>query len=60
MLQNYFPVLLFVIVGLLVGIGPLLLGRLIAPDRPDAAKLSPYECGFAAFEDARSKFDVRF
>ena len=60
MLQNYFPVLLFVIVGLLVGIGPLLLGRLIAPDRPDAAKLSPYECGFEAFEDARSKFDVRF
>ncbi|MBV8649123.1 NADH-quinone oxidoreductase subunit A [Paludibacterium sp.] len=60
MLQNYFPILLFIVVGLLVGAGPLLLGRLLAPNRPDAEKLSPYECGFEAFEDARMKFDVRF
>jgi NADH-quinone oxidoreductase subunit A len=60
MLQNYFPILLFIVVGLLVGAGPLLLGRLLGPNRPDAEKLSPYECGFEAFEDARMKFDVRF
>ncbi|AXK40849.1 NADH-quinone oxidoreductase subunit A [Crenobacter cavernae] len=60
MLQNYFPILLFVVVGLLVGVVPILLGRLVAPNRPDPEKLSPYECGFEAFEDARMKFDVRY
>ncbi len=60
MLSNYFPILLFVIVGLLVGVVPILLGRLISPNRPDPEKLSPYECGFEAFEDARMKFDVRY
>ena len=60
MLENYFPVLLFIIVGLAIGVVPLLLGRILAPNRPDAAKLSPYECGFEAFEDARMKFDVRY
>jgi len=51
---------MFVLVGLAVGAGPLLLGSLIGPKRPDAEKLSPYECGFEAFEDARMKFDVRY
>ncbi|GGY14449.1 NADH-quinone oxidoreductase subunit A [Paludibacterium paludis] len=60
MLQNYFPILLFIIVGTLVGVAPILLGWLLAPNRPDAEKLSPYECGFEAFEDARMKFDVRY
>ena len=60
MLQNYFPILLFVVVGLLVGVAPLVLGWLLAPNRPDPEKLSPYECGFEAFEDARMKFDVRY
>ncbi len=60
MLENYFPVLLFICVGLAVGVVPLVLGRILAPHRPDSAKLSPYECGFAAFEDARMKFDVRY
>lgn len=60
MLQNYFPILLFIVVGLLMGVGPMLLGRILGPSRPDDAKLSPYECGFEAFEDARMKFDVRF
>jgi NADH-quinone oxidoreductase subunit A len=59
-LENYFPVLLFLLVGLGVGVVPQVLGRLIAPHRPDAAKVSPYECGFEAFEDARMKFDVRY
>src|SRR4030065_475721 len=43
-----------------MGVAPLVLGRLLAPHRPYSAKLSPYECGFAAFEDARMKFDVRY
>jgi NADH-quinone oxidoreductase subunit A len=60
MLENYFPVLLFIIVGLGVGVAPMVLGRLVGPHRPDSAKLSPYECGFEAFEDARMKFDVRY
>ncbi|SUX28468.1 NADH-quinone oxidoreductase subunit A [Chromobacterium vaccinii] len=60
MLQNYFPILLFILVGLLVGVLPLLLGRALGPNRPDPEKLSPYECGFEAFEDARMRFDVRY
>jgi NADH-quinone oxidoreductase subunit A len=60
MLENYFPVLLFIGVGIVMGVLPLLLGRILGPHRPDAQKLSPYECGFEAFEDARMKFDVRF
>ena len=60
MLENYFPVLLFIAVGLVMGVAPLALGRLLGPHRPDPAKLSPYECGFEAFEDARMKFDVRY
>jgi len=64
MLENYFPILLFMLVGLVFGIAPLLLGgvlsRLLGVHRPDSAKLSPYECGFEAFEDARMKFDVRY
>ena len=60
MLENYFPVLVFVIVGLGFGCVPILLGRLLGPHRPDAQKTSPYECGFEAFEDARMQFDIRY
>ncbi|TXT24932.1 MAG: NADH-quinone oxidoreductase subunit A [Gallionellaceae bacterium] len=60
MLENYFPVLLFIAVALVMGVAPLVLGRLAGPHRPDSAKLSPYECGFEAFENARMKFDVRY
>jgi NADH-quinone oxidoreductase subunit A len=64
MLENYFPILMFILVGLTVGVLPLLLGgglsRLLGVHRPDSEKLSPYECGFEAFEDARMKFDVRY
>jgi NADH-quinone oxidoreductase subunit A len=59
-LANYFPVLLFILVGIGVGLAPMLLGKFLAPSKPDAEKLSPYECGFEAFEDARMKFDVRY
>lgn len=60
MLENYFPVLVFVLVGIAIGVLPVAAGFLLAPNRPDAEKLSPYECGFEAFEDARMKFDVRY
>jgi NADH-quinone oxidoreductase subunit A len=60
MLAEYYPVLLFILVGLAVGVGPMVLGALLGPHRPDPEKLSPYECGFEAFEDARMKFDVRY
>ena len=60
MLAEYFPILLFLLVGLGVGVGPMVLGKLVGPNRPDPEKLSPYECGFEAFEDARMKFDVRY
>ncbi len=59
-LQAYLPVILFILVGVAVGIAPQVLGFLLGPQRPDAAKNSPYECGFEAFEDARMKFDVRY
>jgi NADH-quinone oxidoreductase subunit A len=59
-LDTYLPVLLFILVGLAVGVVPQVLGYLLGPQRPDAAKNSPYECGFDAFEDARMKFDVRY
>jgi len=59
-LENYLPVLLFVLVGAAVGVAPMAIGKLLGPSRPDAAKLSPYECGFEAFEDARMQFDVRY
>ena len=60
MLENYFPILLFILVGLAVGIGPIVAGFILSPNRPYAEKNSPYECGFEAFEDARMKFDVRY
>ena len=60
MLANYLPVLIFICVGLLVGTVMIVLGFVLAPHKPDSEKLSPYECGFEAFEDARMKFDVRY
>ena len=60
MLEQYFPILLFIIVGLGLGLILLSLGAVLSPRRPDPEKLSPYECGFEAFEDARMKFDVRY
>ena len=60
MLEQYFPILLFIIVGLGLGVLLLSVGSLLAPSKPDPQKLSPYECGFEAFEDARMKFDVRY
>jgi NADH-quinone oxidoreductase subunit A len=59
-MENYFPILMFVLVGVAIGVLPVAMGFILAPSRPDPEKLSPYECGFEAFEDARMKFDVRY
>ena len=59
-LANYLPTLLFLIVATGIGIALMVAGRFLGPRRPDAQKLSPYECGFEAFEYARMKFDVRY
>ena len=59
-MENYFPILMFVLVGIAIGVLPVAMGFILAPSRPDPEKLSPYECGFEAFEDARMKFDVRY
>ena len=60
MIENYLPILIFIGVGIFVGVVPMLLGWVLGPRRPDREKLSPYECGFEAFEDTRMKFDVRY
>ena len=64
MLAEYFPVLIFIVIALALGAILLatggILGKLLGHSRPDDEKNSPYECGFEAFEDSRSKFDVRY
>jgi NADH-quinone oxidoreductase subunit A len=59
-LAEYWPVLLFIAVAAGMGIVLITLGLLVGPRRPESDKLSPYECGFEAFEDARMQFDVRY
>jgi len=59
-LADYFPILLFILVALVFGGVMIGVGWVLGPNRPDSEKLSPYECGFEAFEDARMKFDVRY
>ena len=63
-MENYFPILVFIVIGLVMGAVMIIigfgLGKLMGHARPDAAKQSPYECGFEVFEDARIKFDVRY
>ena len=59
-LDTYFPVLLFIVVGICVGVVPQVLGRFIGPHKPDPQKLSPYECGFEAFGDARMQYSIRY
>lgn len=60
MLENYLPILIFIGIGLVTGTAMIAIGFLLGPNKPDSDKLSPYECGFDAFEDARMKFDVRY
>ena len=61
MLENYLPVLIFLIIGSVVGIALMFIGGfLLSTPKPYEAKNAPFECGFEAFEDARLKFDVRY
>ena len=60
MLSNYLPVLIFVLISLAIAVIVISLGYVLRTHRPDSEKLSPYECGFESFEDARMKFDVRY
>ena len=60
MLENYFPILIFIIVGLAFGVTPIVLGYILGPRKPSSAKNSAYECGFKPFSTARIKFDVRY
>jgi NADH-quinone oxidoreductase subunit A len=59
-LEDYLHILIFVVIALLIGFVPRVLGAALGPRRPGQAKDSPYECGFEAFENARMKFDVRY
>ncbi len=60
MLGNYLPILLFLITGVVIGALGMAAGKVLGPSKPDSEKLSPYECGFEAFENTRMKFDVRY
>jgi len=59
-LSQYLPVLLFLAVATVIAVALLALGSMLGPKKPGADKMSPYECGFEAFEDARMQFDVRY
>jgi len=60
MLSQYLPVLVFILIGLLLGLVMIGAGSLISKSKPDPEKNSPYECGFEPFENSRIPFDVRF
>ena len=60
MLENYLPILMFLLIGLMFGVMPMLMGFMLGPRQPDGQKNAPFECGFEAFEDSRMKFDIRY
>ncbi|MDJ1156746.1 NADH-quinone oxidoreductase subunit A [Chelatococcus sp. SYSU_G07232] len=60
LLSDYLPLVIFIGVSLVIGLALLISPFIVAYSKPDAEKLSAYECGFNAFDDARMKFDVRF
>ncbi len=60
LINDYLPVVIFIGVSLVIGLALLISPFLLAYQKPDPEKLSAYECGFNAFDDARMKFDVRF
>ena len=59
-LSEYLPILLFISIGFALAIGMTAISFIIGDKKPDKEKLSAYECGFEAFDDARGRFDVRF
>ncbi len=60
LLANYYPILIFLLIAGVVAVVMVGGSRVAAPQRPYPEKLSAYECGFEAFDDARRRFDVRF
>lgn len=60
MLENYLPIVVFIFLGLAFGAGPILIGYLLGPSKPDPEKNSQFECGFPAFDDSRMYFNVRY
>ena len=58
--MDYLPVVIFIGVSLVIGLALLVSALVVAVSQPDPEKVSAYECGFNAFDDARMKFDVRF
>ena len=60
LLSNYAPILIFLALAIGLGLGLILAAAVLAVQNPDPEKVSAYECGFNAFDDARMKFDVRF
>lgn len=60
LLENYFPIIVFIVIAAGLSLVVLLIPFLVASSKPDKEKASPYECGFETFGDARGKFDVRF
>lgn len=59
-LREYLPIAMMLVIASALGVGFMLAAWVVAPKNPDSEKLSAYECGFNAFDDARLKFDVRF
>lgn len=59
-LLEYLPIVIFLALATVIGAGFLIAAWVIAPKSPDKEKVSAYECGFNAFDDARMKFDIRF
>ena len=60
LLRDYLPLVIFIGVALVISVALLIIPFLVAYKKPDPEKLSAYECGFNAFDDARMKFDVRY
>ena len=60
LVENYLPILIFLIVAVVIAFAAVALSFIVAKQKPDSEKNSAYECGFPAFDDARAKFDVRF
>ena len=60
LLAQYFPILLFLAIAIAMSVAMIAASYLLGPQRPDPEKLSAYECGFEAYDDARARFDVRF
>ena len=60
LLREYLPILIFLIIAIGISLVMVVASYLVAKQKPDSEKMSAYECGFEAFDDARSRFDVRF